>query len=335
MTAQVNTSTTSQLLERYIVADVPSYSLNDEGQRIPKVWFYNGRNEAQRAPGFFFTTSKELATAPGKPWAESQLYRKPGGETTWQALGLTVTPIFVRSQAFIEHRAGDKVTREYLAKWTAGAKILTEILCKVDGIDDVVVWPSKGMIGIAVGKTFKHYRDKVLRPLEAQLKAEALKQGAPKDMVPGVPLWAFRLPIATALSPIDGRPLYEVNRMGGQSVTVPDFRLPVTVDGKKIYASLVDPRTAPLITAENLAAAGFALDIDQLHRLAELAEEYADWPKQRRNVEQADGDAEASTPTAIVGTTPTAAQTAQALRDIAARGHAALVDDNGAPEMPF
>ena len=331
MTAQVSTS---QLLDRFITVGTTSFTTGDEGQRIPKVWFYNGRNEAQRAPGFFFTTSKELATAPGKPWTESQLYRKPG-EDTFQSLWLTVTPLFVRSQAFIEHRNGDKVTREYLPKWTPGAKILTEILCLVDGIDDVVVWPSKGMIGIAVGKTFKHYRDKVLRPLEAQLKAEALKQGAPKDMVPGVPLWAFRLPVATALSPLDGKALYEVNRMGGQSVTVPDFRLPVTVDGKKVYASLVDPRTAPLITAENLAAAGFALDIDQLHRLAELAEEYADWPKQRRNVEQADGDAEASTPTAIVGTTPTAAQTAQALRDIAARGHAALVDDNGAPEMPF
>ena len=76
-------------------------------------------------------------------------------------------------------------------KPNAGMRIYTELLCFIEGYDDLVVWPIKGLVGKAVtAKTGSVFADAKLVLAEAKKTASA-----------SIPEFAFWVPISAPIGP--------------------------------------------------------------------------------------------------------------------------------------
>ncbi len=229
--------------------DVPVVDDNKVGP--PRIWWYNG-NKAARTLGRFYTRLDEVGTEPSDPWLPSNRFENEDGYDT-PVLRLAI--IGYRQQAFRR----DEDRRIWLDEWTQGAQLYTETLCFVEGIDEPVVWASKGLTGRAVtgkGGILSTYRAGLLREAERKAKKR-------------LPLWTFWLPIGTQLDQ-HGRPAYTSTGYSANVVTLPALHLPHDDVGLCLHE---------LFVGKEMLSWG-----------AEVRQEFDAWFKQRR------GNADANSP---------------------------------------
>lgn len=157
---------------------------------LPRIWWHNGakapRPSQPDTPGDFYTKQSEFAGGLTAPWAQEERFT---GETGYATSTLRIAVLSYRQQAFrSEQQPGEKYPRKiWLTRWEQGAKLYTELLCFVEGYNDIAVWASDGLTGKAVSG-----KQGILKTYEQGLLAEAERIAASP-----LPLWTFWLPIAT------------------------------------------------------------------------------------------------------------------------------------------
>lgn len=161
-----------------------------------KFWWHNGV-KAAKTPGSFYARAADYPEGLEEPWhSEERFDNEPG----YVAAQLNIAVILQRSQPFreIKDATGKTTGIEWLTQWSKGDKILTELLCLIEGYDQPVVWSMKGMTAKAVvgrGGILQTYRDGLLKTA-CKLARRALPQ------------WSFWLPIASKRT-ADGKVAYE------------------------------------------------------------------------------------------------------------------------------
>lgn len=212
----------------------------------PRIWWHNG-DKRSKTPGSFYTKLDEIGVEPAAPWQSDDRFDNEDGFATNK---LNVAIIGHRSQAFKQDNADSPWI--WLTKWEKGARIYTEVLCIVEGIDEPVVWACKGMTGKAVtGKgdgIIDRYKTALLR------EAEKLSKRT-------LPPWSFWLPIASEVD-ASGKLVYADTGFGS-FITRPRIHWPA---GHKVDAVI------------NMLFVGKEL----IERGAEIRNQYADWFKARR-----------------------------------------------------
>jgi hypothetical protein len=229
--------------DQVLAVDPPTYE--ETTDYPPRVWWYNGVKQIG-SPGIFYTKLEEHpGDALGKPWT---LSKRPYDEVGYEAPGLHLAVIGARSEPFFaEKDAAGKETRRYIAQWVKGAKIYTEWLCFVNGMDYPVVLCSKGLTGKALAEASKEYRRRVLKPAEREIKRN-------------LPPWSYWMPIAT-MTDDKGKVVF-ADTGHGSFVTPPALRLPDLADAALIEKLFVGP--------------------DILARGVEVRAEYETWLKEKR-----------------------------------------------------
>lgn len=162
----------------------------------PKFWWHNGDRKA-KTPGTFYARAADYPEGLGAPWAAEDRFDNEQG---FAAAELKIAVLLQRSQPFREVKddTGKTTGVEWLTQWAKGDKILTELLCLVEGYEQPVVWSMKGMTAKAVvgrGGILWAYRDGLLKTA-CKLARRALPQ------------WSFWLPIASKRT-TDGKIAYE------------------------------------------------------------------------------------------------------------------------------
>lgn len=177
----------------------------DESTEPPVFWWFNG-NKIAKTPGCFYIKEAELASPPAEPW---ELDTRFDGEIGFSATSLKIAYIAHRAQAFTEDDSGAYKKKVWLKQWEQGARIQTDILCFVQGIEGPVVLSVKGL----TGKAFTAKKDSILAEYRAGLLREASRIEGRK-----LPAWSFWLPISTKLTSAGG---VEYADTGYKSVTTP------------------------------------------------------------------------------------------------------------------
>jgi hypothetical protein len=137
-----------------------------------------------------FYAKQDVVGAMQAPWEAVERFDDEAGFETSR---LRIVPIRKRSQAYTEVTVGGlrSKTWETHYKPNAGMRIYTELLCYVEGYDELVVWPIKGLVGRAVtAKTGSVFSD-----------AKAVLAEAKKTAKGAIPEFAFWVPIAAPIGP--------------------------------------------------------------------------------------------------------------------------------------
>lgn len=215
--------------------------------RIKRIYWHNGVKQAG-TPGMFYTSLKELGEAPGAPWTPVSKYE---GEAGYVAEHLRIIVYGYRTQPYTEEKRNGMTFRTWLPEWVDGARLYTEFLCAVQGIDGVCVLPVKGLTGKAFREKsigiLPQYRAMVLGPARTMSKKQ-------------LPDWSFWLPVSTEL----------------------DQR------GKTIYTDTGHGSfiTRPVLSLPNLQDAELFRDLfagaDMINRGFDIVREHVDWFKTKR-----------------------------------------------------
>ena len=137
-----------------------------------------------------FYAKQDAVGAMQAPWEAVERFDDEAGFETSR---LRIVPIRKRSQAYTEVTVGGlrSKTWEVHYKANSGMRIYTELLCFVEGYDELVVWPIKGLVGRAVtAKTGSVFSD-----------AKAVLAEAKKTAKGAIPEFAFWVPISAPIGP--------------------------------------------------------------------------------------------------------------------------------------
>jgi hypothetical protein len=226
-------------------ADIETTGHEEQGDGLPRIWWHNGQSERSREPGSFYVKADSLHELPGEPWRAVERFE---GEDGFAADALNIIFIGYRSQPFLETKEGDRRVRTWLTKWQPGARILTEMLALVDGIDEPVVLSVKGMTGSAFTKVAKSADGLptgiIPRYQATVLRAASRAAGKPLD------LWLCSIPVSSEVDS-KGRVVYR-DTGHGSKVTPPAAMWDVTDDplaiakaryvGKDVYVYCTELR---------------------------------------------------------------------------------------------
>lgn len=137
--------------------------------------------------GKFYAKAEAVGTM-AAPWEPVERFDDEQGYETSR---LKIVPIRKRSQAYTEVTVGGIRSKTWETHYKAGAgmRIYTELLCYVEGYDELVVWPVKGLVGRAVtAKTGSVFSD-----------AKAVLAEAKKTATGAIPEFAFWIPISVPI----------------------------------------------------------------------------------------------------------------------------------------
>lgn len=144
------------------------------------------------------------------PWQAAERFTDEAGYETSR---LKIIPIRKRSQAYTEVTTAGLRSKSWEShyKRDAGMRIYTEILCYIEGYDDLVVWPVKGLVGRAVtAKSASVFSD-----------AKAVLLEAKKTATGAIPEFAFWVPIT---APIGAKGKVVTTSTGyGSDVVLPQY----------------------------------------------------------------------------------------------------------------
>lgn len=208
-------SETTALTRRFIdevdgIDDIPG-SRDLEPGRIH--WMHGNRQG--KTSGVFYVKSVELSASPGEPWEVDD--DRFEGEQGYCAAALKIAIIGSRAQWFLPGKERDD-SPTWILDYQEGAKKLTEYLCFVEGLDDVMVLAVSGK-----------YKAGPFHDIVQAYRFGLLKQ-ASRIAKRQLPLWSFWLPIANQRT-ADGKVQYIDAQDGegksfGSSVTPPALYLP-------------------------------------------------------------------------------------------------------------
>jgi hypothetical protein len=166
----------------------PDHGDNDATDGFPRI-IWLSTTKSSGVVGKFYA-KQDAVGAMGEPWQAVERFEDEAGYETSR---LRIVPIRKRSQAYTEVTVNGvrSKTWETHYKANAGMRIYTELLCFVEGYDELVVWPIKGLVGKAVtAKTGSVFADAKLVLTEAKKTASA-----------SIPEFAFWVPIAAPIGP--------------------------------------------------------------------------------------------------------------------------------------
>lgn len=151
----------------------------------PRFWYHNGVKQA-KTPGSFYTRASEFAGGLASPWSPEERF---DGEAGFSTTALRIAVLAFRSQPFRKWKdAEGKDQTEFALRYEKGMTVLTEILCMIEGYDDVCVWSMKGLTGQAVTGKGSGIIPAYVNGLLKEASRIAKKP---------LPLWSFWLPIAS------------------------------------------------------------------------------------------------------------------------------------------
>lgn len=166
----------------------PDHGDTDPSDGYPRIIWLSTTKTAG-VVGKFYAKADAVGTMAG-PWEAVERFDDEQGYETSR---LRIVPIRKRSQAYTEVTVGGLRSKTWETHYKAGAgmRIYTELLCYVEGYDELVVWPIKGLVGRAVtAKTGSVFSD-----------AKAVLVEAKKTAKGAIPEFAFWVPISCPIGP--------------------------------------------------------------------------------------------------------------------------------------
>lgn len=176
---------------------------------LPVMWWHNGDKKAKTA-GSFYVKADSLYAPPAEPWQPVERFDNEDGFTCDFA---HVVVIGYRMQAYRQESKDAPVI--WLSQYEAGARFRTEALCIVEGINGLVVWSMKGL----VGKAFTARNGGILETYKSTLLRDAATKAGRT-----LPVWTFWLPI-TSETDASGKIIYK-DTGHGSFVTPPVLAFP-------------------------------------------------------------------------------------------------------------
>ena len=173
--------------------------------------------------GKFYAKAEAVGTM-STPWEAVERFEDEQGFETSR---LKIIPIRKRSQAYTEVTTNGIRSKTWETHYKAGAgmRIYTELLCYVEGYDELVVWPVKGLVGRAVSaKTGSVFSD-----------ARAVLTEAKKTATGAIPEFAFWIPIS---APIAKGKIVTTATGYGSDVVLPQYDIDVNTINRKTCIDL-------------------------------------------------------------------------------------------------
>lgn len=207
-------------------------------EELARFHWYHGSKQGRTA-GHFFVKASAAPGEPGAPWeAYTNAYDEPG----FKAEALKIAVLAMREQWFIPGaNPGDPP--QYLTGYAEGAKSNVEILCFVEGFDDVMVLSASGK-----------FKAGALKAILREYTRGLLRQASTVAGKP-LPAWTFWLPIGSKRD-IKGAPVYEQTQgAGGQgaAVTPPVLLGPLDMDALFVGVDLLKRGEAEATLRKNWA----------------------------------------------------------------------------------
>jgi len=162
-----------------------------QGDGLCRINWLNG-DPGSRTPGAFFVTRRRIEdhgiTVEGSPWREiDRTFRSGSSESGYEARALKLAVLGVRQHDVIVDTEG---VMTYIPRPPRGApkpngwSLYVEVLVMAQGLDTPVVWSSKRIkTTMGLVSMLREYRTALLEPFRRERKN------------PGVPSWAFWLPV--------------------------------------------------------------------------------------------------------------------------------------------
>jgi hypothetical protein len=206
--------TTSKFAES--IATVEIVGARPLPEELPRFHWYHGTRQGRTA-GHFFVKASAVGAEPGAPWEPfTNAYDEPG----YKAEQLKIAVVAMREQWFIPGETPG-ATATYISGYQPGAKSNIEILCFVEGFDDLMVLSASGKFKAgALKQALRQYSTGLLR------QAQTI---AGKALHP----WTFWIPLGGARDS-KGNPVYEetqgANGSKGAMVTPPMLLTPLDMD---------------------------------------------------------------------------------------------------------
>lgn len=221
----------------------------ESGDGIPRIsWLSTTKTKG--VVGKFYARETALPSLLA-PWTHDELFDDEAGYT---ATDLRIIVIRTRTQAYSEETNNGIRTKTWHAHWkaNAGMRLYTEILCFIEGYDDVVVWPVKGLVGRGVTAARGESIFGAMREVEKEARKTANRD---------IPSFMFWTPI-TQPKDKKGR-VVTIDTGYGSNVVIPQIGFDVNAINRDLCASLY-------VGKERMAHA------------AEAFAEYKDWSKEMR-----------------------------------------------------
>ena len=160
--------------------DVRALGYKANTQQFPRVWYHNGVKQTMTASQWY--AKKEEVVPTSDTWKEVEKFE---GELGFVAQQFRFAPILVRSQAFSTEPDG---TTKWLDHYVKGARIYTEYLSFIEGIEGLAVFIVKGLAGKAVNDAIREFR-----------------KGIPNAA--SIPPWTFYIPLQVDTA--KGKPVFQ------------------------------------------------------------------------------------------------------------------------------
>ena len=224
----------------------------ETGDGIPRIsWLSTTKSKG--VVGKFYARETALPTLL-PPWEHAELFDDEAGYT---ATDLRIVVLRTRTQAYSEDTTNGIRTKTWHAHWkaNAGMRLYTEILCFIEGYDDVVVWPVKGLVGRGVTAARGESIFSAMREVEKEARKTANRD---------IPSFMFWTPI-TQPKDKKGR-VVTIDTGYGSNVVIPQVGFDVAAINRELCASLY-------VGSERLKVAKAAYD------------EYGDWSREQRTNE--------------------------------------------------
>jgi hypothetical protein len=240
------------------------------GDGIPRIsWLSTTKTKG--VVGKFYARETALPSLLA-PWTHDELFDDEAGFT---ATDLRIIVLRTRTQAYSEETNNGIRTKTWHTHWkpNAGMRLYTEILCFIEGYDDVVVWPVKGLVGRGVTAARGESIFSAMREVEKEARKTANRD---------IPSFMFWTPI-TQPKDKKGR-VVTIDTGYGSNVVIPQVGFDVTAINRELCVSLY-------VGPERMKAAEAAY------------EEYGDWSREQRT-----NDAEEPAPAEPTRNVPSAVE---------------------------
>ena len=226
-----------------------SHEREDIGDGIPRIsWLSTTKTTG--IVGKFYARASQLPDLLA-PWENAELFDDEDGFT---ASSLRIVVIRTRTQAYTEETTNGIRTKTWHPHWKANAnmRLYTEILCFIEGNEDVVVWPVKGLVGRGVTAMKSESIFAAMRDVATEAKKTAKRD---------IPAFMFWTPIT---QPLDRKNRLITTDTGyGSSVIIPKIGFDIAKIDRDLCASLYVGKT-------------------MMEKAQTAFEEYRDWSKEMR-----------------------------------------------------
>ena len=240
-----------------------AHEREEMGDGIPRIsWLSTTKTNG--IVGKFYARATNLPTLL-PPWEHAELFDDEDGFT---ADALRIVVVRSRTQAYSEETKNGVRIKTWHPHWKANAnmRLYTEILCFVEGYDDVVVWPVKGLVGRGVTAMKSDSIFAAMREV-----ANEAKKTAKRD----IPSFMFWTPI---VQPKDKKGRVVTTDTGyGSAVVIPQIGFDVAKVDRELCASLYVGK-------------------DMMAKAQAAFEEYRDWSKELRTNDEAPAQAPSEAP---------------------------------------